>query len=177
MAVGCKRCVICLICLTFAPYTTERSAEMSKVIGFFFNTRQYNVKCHFSCTVLHTRTRQSKVLKSVLQFSYEDIRCSCNCCVHALPSISSYYSSSHCLFTYLFIYLFITYVVFFYSFIFVSVLLCSETWSSIFLAAPSQEYRFFIPCFTRPCEDLLVLVVLNFVMSVCASLVALRRQL
>jgi len=63
MAVGCRRCVIYLICLTFAPHTTELSAERSKVIGFFFHTRQYHIKCHFSCTVLYTRTRQSKVLK------------------------------------------------------------------------------------------------------------------
>jgi hypothetical protein len=61
MAVGCRGCVIYLICLTFAPYRKELSAERSKVIGLFSNTRQYHIKFHFSCTVLYTRTRQSKV--------------------------------------------------------------------------------------------------------------------
>jgi len=68
MAVGCRGCVIYLICLTFAPYTTELSAEWSKVIGSLSNTRQYHIKCHFSCTVLYTRTRQSKTLEVFCTF-------------------------------------------------------------------------------------------------------------
>jgi hypothetical protein len=55
-AIGRRGCVIYLIYLTWAPYTTELSAARSKVIGLFSNARQYQIKCHFSCTVLCTGT-------------------------------------------------------------------------------------------------------------------------